>query len=285
MTLQVAAHPRRERATLKVRQSITEMSAAEVNRFRKAIQGALDRPDNRGYQYFAGWHGVPLQICKHHDTLFLPWHRGYLYHFELALQEIDPDVTVPWWNWMDEPGIPAAFDRKRVGKKPNILASAPIRPLGVQPRPGWPRKTRRDPGGQVPGFPAALPPPLAGTRFPGAPEGASDWIMSASSYSEFWNRCARVHDNVHVWVGGNGGQMADQNWAAFDPLFWAHHSMVDRLWRIWQHNNPGALPDHFTLEQPMTFAREPSMLVRDVLDVKQLGYEYAAQSASAPGPS
>ena len=35
----------------------------------------------------------------------------------------------------------------------------------------------------------------------------------------------------------------------------------------------------------MTFAREPSMKVREVLDVKELGYEYAAQSASAEGPA
>jgi hypothetical protein len=61
--------------------------------------------------------------------------------------------------------------------------------------------------------------------------------------------------------------------------------MVDRLWRIWQHNNPGALPSHRTLEEAMTFAKEPSMRVREVLDVKQLGYEYTAQTASVAGPS
>jgi tyrosinase len=279
VTLQVAAQPRRELATLKVRQSVTEMSATELRRFRIAIQGVRDRRDNRGYQYFAGWHGVPLGICKHHDPLFLPWHRGYLYHFELALQEIDADVTIPWWDWMDEPGIPAAFGDRRVGGKANVLASAPIEPLGVPRRPGWPRRTHRDPGGVGP---QALPPPLAKTPIPGAPGGVLEWMMAAPSYSEFMGRNWRVHDNIHVWVGG---EMSDPNWAAFDPLFWAHHSMVDRLWRIWQHNNPGALPDQDLLDRPMTFAKEPSLKVRDVLDVKQLGYEYAAQAATGPGPS
>ena len=23
-------------------------------------------------------------------------------------------------------------------------------------------------------------------------------------------------------------------WAAYDPLFWAHHAMIDRIWRLWQ---------------------------------------------------
>jgi tyrosinase len=231
------------------------MSAAEIARFRKALEGMMARTDNRGYQYFAGWHGVPLGICEHHNKLFLPWHRGYLYDFELALQEIDPDVTLPWWNWMDEPGIPDAYSRARVAGKRNVLTSAPIEPLGIKRRPAWPKRTRRDPGGQVPGQPAAAPPPL---------RSFAEWMMSAGSYEEFWNRCARIHDNVHVWVGGNGGQMADPNWAAFDP---------------------GAVPDHETQETPLTFAKGPAFLVRDVLDVKKLGYEYAAQATTAKGSS
>lgn len=279
MTVQVPASPRPRQAALKIRQNISEMSAAEVGRFRKALEGMLAREDNRGYQFFAGWHGVPLEICQHHNRYFLPWHRGYLYHFELALQEVDPEVTVPWWNWMDEASIPKAFAVKKAGGKRNVLASAPIKPLGIPRRPGWPRQTHREPGG----FAEAQAPPLHDAHFSGSRQGASAWIMGAPSYEEFWRRCAEVHDNVHMWVGGETGQMSDQNWAAFDPLFWAHHAMVDRLWRIWQHNNPGALPDHATLEYAMTFAREPSMRVRDVLNVTSLGYEYAAQSSSVPG--
>ncbi len=275
MTIQVATRPRRQRATLKVRQSITEMSTAEVNRFRKAIEKMLDVPDNRGYQFFAGWHGVPLAICQHHNVLFLPWHRGYLYHFELALQEIDPAVTIPWWNWEDEAGVPPAFDAARVGGSKNILASAPIKPFGVQPRPNWPKKTRRDPGGRPPGSPAAPAPPYTG---------ATKWLKEAQSYERFRTRVEQLHDNIHVWVGGNGGQIGDPNWAAYDPLFWAHHAMVDRLWRVWQHEHKGADPSLDTLERPMTFAQSPSLRVRDVLDVKQLGYEYAGQTDSVKGP-
>src|SRR5689334_12022215 len=111
MALQVAARPPARRGTLKVRESVTQLSDDALTRFRNAVQGVLDRPDNRGFQYFAGWHGVPLGICKHHDVYFLPWHRGYLYFFELALQDIDPEVTLPWWNWMDEPGIPAPYEQ------------------------------------------------------------------------------------------------------------------------------------------------------------------------------
>jgi tyrosinase len=272
MTIQVAAPRRRERGTLKVRQSITQMSADEVTQFRTAIEEMLRRPDNRGYQFFAGWHGVPLGICEHSNSLFLPWHRGYLYHFELALQEIDPEVTLPWWDWMEEPGIPAAYDDAEAEGKANVLASAPIEP-GVPRQPGWPERTQREPGGQIPGVPAALPPPLRSFY---------DWMMESPSYGQFWNRCVRPHNNIHLWIGGNGGQMSDENWAAFDPIFWAHHTMVDRLWRIWQHSPLGEDPDPALQETPLTFAKGPSLRVRDVLHVERLGYEYAAQSSTVP---
>jgi hypothetical protein len=55
------------------------------------------------------------------------------------------------------------------------------------------------------------------------------------------------------------------------------------VWRIWQHNNPGAMANYPFLDTAMTYAKAPSFKVREVLKVAQLGYEYAAQSASVPG--
>jgi len=275
MTIQVAARTPREWSAVKVRHNISQMTEEEVERFRAAIAQMLERPDNRGYQFFAGWHGVPLQICEHGNSLFLPWHRGYLYHFELALQEVDPDVTLPWWDWMNEPGIPAAYDEAEVNGQQNVLASAPIEPQ-TERQPGWPTETHRDPGGHDdPETPAPVPPPLG--SFYG-------WLMESTTYEQFWDRCRRLHNNIHGWVGGRTGQMMDQNWAAFDPIFWAHHSMVDRLWRIWQASPQGEAPGPALLDVPMTFAKAPSLRVSDVLDVLQLGYEYAAQSSTVEGP-
>ncbi|KAI1290962.1 tyrosinase [Xylaria venustula] len=47
-----------------------------------------------------------------------------------------------------------------------------------------------------------------------------------------------VHNNIHYWVGGNGGHMSQIPVATFDPTFWLHHCNIDRLFAIWQSLNP-----------------------------------------------
>lgn len=32
-----------------------------------------------------------------------------------------------------------------------------------------------------------------------------------------------IHNNVHYWVGGDGGHMSQIPVATFDPTFWLHH--------------------------------------------------------------
>jgi tyrosinase len=256
------------RATVKTRESVTQLSPERLAAFRAAMTQFIARSDNRGYQFFAGWHGVPDQICKHHVPLFLPWHRGYLYHFELALQDIDPDVTLPWWNWMDESAIPDAYAAEQVDGSDNVLFSAPVLPMFPGRQDWWPAVTHREVWDSSRPGPGPVPPPLSPNL---------GWLMEPTSYDEFNQRCWRLHDNIHGWVGG---EMGDPDWAAFDPLFWAHHTMVDRLWRIWQEDHQGADPSADLIDTAMTFGRTPSFTVREVLDVKRLGYEYAGQTAS-----
>jgi hypothetical protein len=45
--------------------------------------------------------------CSHRNGNFLPWHRRYLYHFELSLrQKIGEDFRLPYWNWVKNQEIP-----------------------------------------------------------------------------------------------------------------------------------------------------------------------------------
>jgi len=50
-------------------------------------------------------------------------------------------------------------------------------------------------------------------------------ILQAPTFSDFSVRLE--HNDVHVWVGGS---MSAVPVAGFDPIFWSHHAMIDRLW-------------------------------------------------------
>ncbi|KAF3097979.1 hypothetical protein TWF569_009000 [Orbilia oligospora] len=47
-----------------------------------------------------------------------------------------------------------------------------------------------------------------------------------------------IHDGIHVWVGGLYGHMTSVPYSSFDPVFFLHHTNVDRLFAIWQAINP-----------------------------------------------
>lgn len=48
-----------------------------------------------------------------------------------------------------------------------------------------------------------------------------------------------VHDVIHTISGGpTGGHMYYLDFSAFDPVFWLHHTNIDRLVSMWQTINP-----------------------------------------------
>ena len=247
------------------RKSVYLLSQAQVTALREAFREAQrirELNDDRGYQYWAGLHGEPGHFCIHGPTpgrisLFLPWHRAYLYFFELALRDHVPDAALAWWDWTTprahQEGIPQAFARQRVDRRPNPLFSAPI-------------EVAAGPGEQAPmtfrdsGSPSELPLP-----------GDVATVLSVQQFSRFSSRLENVHNWVHGWVGGMMGQIP---WAAYDPIFWAHHAMIDRLWSLWQLTRRPLLPDSYLDQALPPFP----MTVRQTLNITTLGYDYAAST-------
>lgn len=247
---------------LRHRRSVRRLTAGQLTSVRSAITAAQGIADDRGYQAWAGIHGLPLPIsCVHHKELFLPWHRAYLYFFEKDLQDLVPGVTLPWWDWTVEhaEGIPAAYSARRAEGKKNPLFDSPIQKSGRE-APSQTRTTRE------PGPPGELPTP-----------GTIEALLATRDFLTFQTQLESVHDGVHVWTGGTMGRIPV---AAYDPLFYAHHCMIDRVWYLWQlRHGPGvppALLDRALAPFPMT--------VRDTLEVAHLGYDYAASTAAVGGP-
>jgi tyrosinase len=256
---------------LQLRPSVEKLSARQLTNLKDAIGAMATIGDDRGFQHFASLHGGPPRAyCQHgysdqsnryHGApLFLPWHRAYLHFFELAMQDRVEEVTFAWWDWTSPlshaNGIPAGFQGAG-----NPLAAQPIAQGAKRPK-GVPAKSWREPD-----KPANLPASALLTK-----------VLSLSSFVDFSTQLEQqLHNRVHGWVGGAMGSIPI---AAFDPIFYAHHTMIDRVWRLWQlqHGQPGppAAASSIVLDPfPVT--------VGDILDVATLGYDYAGSTASAAG--
>jgi tyrosinase len=259
----VAATPHRTpiwtKTRLRHRKSVVQLKPRQLKALRDGFAAIERLRDNRGFWRWAGVHGAPGYQCEHSleqfDSLFLPWHRAYLYQLELALQTQVPEASLPWWDWPASrtDGIPAAFGEAKVDGQPNPLAGAALPSLNNEPA-GWPSKTSRRPGP-----PGRLP-----------TQAQINDILELSEFNDFSLQLEiQLHNSVHGWVGGTMGQVAT---AAYDPIFWAHHTMVDRLWALWQvkHSSPGPRPGLWNQA-----LRGVDMVVGDTLQIQDLGYQYA----------
>jgi tyrosinase len=82
------------------RQNLDCMSPPEVERLRHAFRAIYDidykAEDRRNYNNQALIH---QNHCQHGWERFLPWHRAYLYEFEQNLQDFEPGIMLPYWDW------------------------------------------------------------------------------------------------------------------------------------------------------------------------------------------
>lgn len=255
------------------RQSVANLSAAELTAWRQAMARSKELRDNRGYVHFAGMHGLPNQFCQHSNPLFLPWHRAYLYMLEMALRDIDGTVSQPWWDWTSDAahatGLPAAYTDTTVTANP--LLSGPT---------GLPQNVLDQINQQFPDtMDFSVDPPIT-VRAPGPPAelpsaAAIEAVLAAPTFDDFTARLEDQHNQIHGWVGG---AMSLVPIAAFDPIFFTHHAMIDRLWYLWQLRNPNAGVGTVPLDRALDGF---PLNVGQVVDIHRLGYDYATKVNTA----
>jgi len=249
------------------------MTAAQVKELRAAFAALQKIADERGYEYFAGLHGLPLPSecgIAHGHPAFLPWHRAYLLRFEQALRDTGHDVMLPWWDWTRTREIPTIYKEENAEGSANPLHSAAVSELArrqgasVEGDGEGAKETRRlaqlAQTVRRPGRPGTSLPTRADIEYT---------IAEFSQYEQFRSELEDYHGEAHVWVGGHMGILP---FAAFDPIFWAHHCMIDRVWRIWQLEHPGAsFPESLRKKTMTPF----NMTAGATLDPTALGYDYA----------
>nr|WP_275691655.1 tyrosinase family protein [Pseudomonas allii] len=96
------------------------------------------------------------------------------------------------------------------------------------------------------------------------------------------------HDNYHGWIGGD---MADNAYTAFDPVFCSYHANIDRMLEVWIRANPAAQYTTQCLLQPfagqqaddVTFTSADAWRYTTLGDMAQdsrhIGYDYGTPVA------
>ncbi|MGB3466027.1 MAG: tyrosinase family protein, partial [Cyclobacteriaceae bacterium] len=171
---------------------------------------------------------------------FIIWHRLYTYHLEEIIRELSgkKDFALPYWNYggkkIDDNRLPCIFKDSttslyEVARVPRLRKGKTMDPFAVDYIRRGINETRNEPYFSNVG---------------------SDGKLSGLVSAIGWN----PHGFIHNYVGGayncmdkepddyynkviqeklEFGMMTYAATAGFDPVFWVHHSMVDRIWESW----------------------------------------------------
>ena len=184
-----------------------------------------------------------LQDGAHRNAAFCAWHREFLWRFEMALQDIDPAVSLPYWDWTQhEKTKNVLFQDSFMGPNggTNGIGGGTVQSGHFAETNGWSVNARL----HIPYLVGMNPPSENyGTalirEFRSFEELASpDDVRRAlrqRTFREFrpvLEYGPRLHGFGHVWIGGSMKMMSSPQ----DPIFFLHHANVDRVWAIWQEN-------------------------------------------------
>jgi tyrosinase len=122
----------------RVRKNQASLTKTEWLRFRGAInalrQSGIEPPT---YQEFVDIHVQAMTTPEGHmwgahgGSNFLPWHREYLIELENRMRLFNPLVTIPYWDWANDP-IPAELSDPQDLANWGITRNSPIGPMPSQ---------------------------------------------------------------------------------------------------------------------------------------------------------
>lgn len=231
--------------------------------YRQAVQAMKQMPaaDLRSWASQASIHGTGTQFtfCEHMTGHFFDWHRAYLFHFERICQRLtgDPRFGLPYWNWTLDPAVHPAF----------LDTAGPL-------------TATRDRTSMTGGM--EIPPMGWETVRPSM----MTLILGNGDFFTFQQQIESTpHGGVHSWIGG---KLVDFN-SPLDPLFWAHHCMVDYCWYKWNveigNSNPNA--DEWTQWVNVRFSDRDGLPIetdtRTTLLMPLLSYRYESSAIGIYG--
>ncbi|CAA6667272.1 unnamed protein product [Spirodela intermedia] len=269
-----------------VRPAAHTVDEAYLAKYKKAVKLMRELPpdDPRSFAQQANVHcaycdgaydqvGFPgLELQVHNSWLFFPFHRFYLHFHERILGKLigDESFALPFWNW----DAPAGMTLPKIYTDPRSSLYDPLRDAAHQP----PALRQIDLNLSIM-YRQMISSARTTKLFMGQPYRAGGNRNPGSGSLE-----TSPHGPVHVWVGDpkqpNGENMGIFYSAARDPIFYAHHANVDRMWHLWKKLDPRNVDftDGDWLESSFLFYDEAARLVRvkvkDCLEPEMLGFTY-----------
>ena len=208
--------------------------------------------------------------CQSHSgqdaNHFLPWHRLFVLYFERIVRQVSerPEFTLPYWDYTSSDPtkrgiLPAQFRMPT----DTLFASLYRAERTSLANSGLPIQKNQ------PGDPMNIDDAMAKANY-----STVDTVQGFCRAID-----SGIHGRIHVLVGTSKG-MGAVPYAARDPLFWVHHSNIDRMWASW-NNNGGINPTTATwASHSFVFADVNGVRVKralsTVFDMSTLGYGYDA---------
>ncbi|KAJ5410792.1 uncharacterized protein N7487_005151 [Penicillium crustosum] len=233
-----------------LRKEWRQLSVQERSGYAKAVHCLATTPSRLGlnstlYDDFAYVHNK-LNSQIHFVASFLPWHRYYVHVYEQALKECGYNGSMAYWDWTLDSSDPAHStiwdahtgvggngDPKHtnlVGKdKYECVVDGPFKNL----RPAYLQDSHA---------PHCLSRSFNnGTEYIGnmlGPQYTPAVIKTISKLRDFNSYRVALesgpHGAVHSAIGGDMSPATSPN----DPIFFMHHTQIDRLWWLWQQEMP-----------------------------------------------
>ncbi|KAJ4827432.1 hypothetical protein Tsubulata_011085 [Turnera subulata] len=225
------------------------------------------------------------EFSIHRSWLFFPWHRMMLYFHERILGNLIGDDTfaLPFWSWDIPEGmvIPEMYMNASLFHGERDFSHFPPNVVDLDYRN---KESGLSPEDQIRTNLALMYRQMvSGAKtmelFMGCPYrlGEAGFCNSPGTIE------LAPHNTVHDWIGSNSNPSREDMGAFYsaarDPLFYAHHANIDRLWEVWGDiHNEMTIKDPDWLESYFYFYDEKLQLnkikVGDVLDTTKLGYGY-----------
>jgi hypothetical protein len=216
-----------------IRRDIAKVSEEERNRFIAAVV-KLDTtkffPDGVSYwdkqedihknAHFSG-------VDVHQGPAFISWHRVIVNRLEQLLREVDPALSLHYWDWTTDPrsttgGRAALFTDEFMDNASGEVSHKLANFESTEAAEGQNNHAKiwREVGSVA-------------ANGDGTPATASDAsILTGTNFQSFGSALKNAHDTVaHSYIGGT---ISHPHYSFHDPFVFLLHSNLDRLWAKWQ---------------------------------------------------